>query len=192
MTDSMASPIVRPTVGQTLQSLGLDADPFLSASQSGDWWFFEVFGLRLYCYNFEWRRRALAFHDLHHVVTDYPCTMKGEMQVATWEFAAGSFPNIFAKLFCLPLVALGAVLIPWKLFAAYRNGTRSKSLFAQQLDSDVTNMSTDSLKAITINQRPRRSLPQDLFGYAGLVALSALMYLLPLIVLLQMFLGWPL
>jgi hypothetical protein len=180
-----------PTVGQSLRSLGLDADPFASSSQAGNWWFFEVFGVRFYCYNFEWRRKALAFHDLHHVVTGYPCTMKGEMQVAIWEFAADSYPSIFAKLFCLPLVAMGAVLIPRKLFAAYRNGIRSKSLFAQQLDSSVMNMPAAALKAITINQRPNRSLPQDLFGYAGLVAISALMYLLPFTILLQLFLGWP-
>lgn len=53
------------------------------------WWHFEVLGVRIYCYNFNWRRQAIAHHDLHHIVTGYPCSLAGEVQVAAWEFAAG-------------------------------------------------------------------------------------------------------
>jgi len=54
--------------------------------------------------NFSWRRAAIQRHDLHHMLTGYPFTMRGEFQVATWEFAAGRYPHWGATLLLLPLV----------------------------------------------------------------------------------------
>lgn len=179
------------TVGQAMQRLGLDADPFVSAANAGQWWSFEVFGLKVSCYNFAWRRRALAFHDLHHVVTNYPCTMQGEMQVATWEFAAGSYPNLFAKLFCLPLVALGAVYIPSKILAAYQSGRRSKSLFSCDLDSKVTTMPVAALRRLTLGANDPSRLFGDTMGFLTLISASSILYLLPLLVGWLMLLYWP-
>jgi hypothetical protein len=177
------------TVGQSLKELGLDPDPFDSAREAGNWWSFEVLGVRLYCFNFSWRRKALAFHDLHHVVTGYPCNMSGEMQVATWEYAAGSCPNWFAKLFCLPLVAMGAVLTPQQVFAAYKNGADNVSLFGVKLDSTIVNMPVAKLRSLTLKPTPNRSAARKLLGYSTLVALSVLMYILPLIALWMLILS---
>jgi hypothetical protein len=117
------------SVGEALERLSL-ADGFLNpAGQNRKWRYFEVLGFRIYCYNFAWRKKVLAFHDLHHVVTGYPCTMRGEMQVATWEFAARRCPSLASNLFCLPLAAAGVVLMPRRMVRAYRLGRRSRSLF---------------------------------------------------------------
>ncbi len=160
------------TVGETAAKLGLP-DAFLSANENpGAWWYFDVFGFKIYCYNFEWRREALAFHDLHHVVTGYPCTMKGEMQVATWEFAAGRFPNVFSNLFCLPLVALGAATIPHKTFAAFEQGKGSQSLFGQLMPKDVATWPSQALIALTARDRTQSSRAGNMMGFAALVCLS--------------------
>src|ERR1043165_4056489 len=39
--------------------------------------------------NTEGRRRAVRFHDLHHVLTEYPTTWRGEFEIAAWEVAGG-------------------------------------------------------------------------------------------------------
>jgi hypothetical protein len=179
----MAEAITELTVGQSLISLGLDADPFQSAAKAGDWWSFQIFGMKLFCYNFVWRRKALAFHDLHHVVTGYPCTLRGEMQVATWEFAAGAYPSIFAKLFCLPLVALGALLIPQKIYAAYCKGKCSKSLFTLSLDSKITTMSVDKLTTMTRNENSKSAPLSDRLECTALIVASLMLYLLPVLLL---------
>jgi hypothetical protein len=49
--------------------------------------------------NFSWRRAAIQRHDIHHMLTGYPFTMRGEFQVATWEFAAGRYPH-WARHYC--------------------------------------------------------------------------------------------
>jgi hypothetical protein len=175
------------TVGQKLCDLGLDPDPFVSAQAAGNWWSFKVCGIDVYCYNFSWRRKALAFHDLHHVVTDYPCTMRGEMQVATWEYAAGSYSHFFAKLFCLPLVLIGTIFIPKKTFAAYRAGKESRSLYSLKLDSSVTILPVSDLKSMTKSQDAARSIFIDLVGFAGLNLASLTLYLLPLLAVAMSF-----
>jgi hypothetical protein len=88
------------------------------------------FGLRLP--NFQWRRRAILAHDLHHVLTGYPCTMWGECQMAAWEFGAGPMPHPAAALFCLPLIAVGLLWSPRHIMRAYRAGRRSRTLHRYQ------------------------------------------------------------
>lgn len=68
--------------------------------------------LKVYLPNFEWRRRALPLHDIHHVLTGYPFRPTGEFEMAAWEFAAGRYPNPLSTLFCLPLVSMGPVSYP--------------------------------------------------------------------------------
>jgi hypothetical protein len=57
-------------------------------------------------------RAAIQRHDLHHILTGYPFTMRGEFQVATWEFAAGRYPHWGATLLLLPLVVMGLFWSP--------------------------------------------------------------------------------
>jgi hypothetical protein len=79
--------------------------------------------------NFAWRRRAINAHDLHHLMTGYPMTMRGEFQLAAWEFGAGRYPDWRASLFCAPLIILGLLWSPSRTFAAYKAGQRSQSLY---------------------------------------------------------------
>jgi hypothetical protein len=79
--------------------------------------------------NFAWRRRALAAHDLHHLMTGYPMTMRGEFQLAAWEFGAGRYPHWGATLFCAPLILAGLIWSPVAIRRAWRSGRRSRSLY---------------------------------------------------------------
>ena len=85
--------------------------------------------------NFAWRRRAVLAHDLHHMATGYPCSLKGECQIAAWEFAAGPMPHWAASLFCVPLVLLGLLWTPRRTWQAFRQGRRCHSLHGQPLDA---------------------------------------------------------
>ena len=172
------------TVADILVQLGLDADPFQAAERSGRWWHFDALGLKIPCYNFSWRKKALPFHDLHHAVTGYPCSMRGEMQVATWEFAAGRFPNLCSNLFCLPLVAAGVCFIPIKTFAAFRSGRRSTSLFGKFLGLSAGGMPVSVLRSVALDQRVANSIALDLLSFVGLAALSAIFILMPVAIVM--------
>jgi hypothetical protein len=78
--------------------------------------------------NFAWRREALLAHDLHHVLTGYPCSLSGECQLAAWEFGSGPMPHWGATLFCLPLVVVGFLRSPGRILRAFLSGRASRSL----------------------------------------------------------------
>jgi hypothetical protein len=160
------------TVGDAVAGMPFGRDHFFAPESSSKWWYFKVLGFKIYCYNFNWRKRALFTHDLHHVVTGYPCTMKGEMQVATWEFAAGRYPNIFSNLFCLPLVAAGTLLIPKKTFKAFQNGQHSRSLFAFNLGPEVRNWPLKKLTNLTVRSDGENRFVLQLMAFAALSGLS--------------------
>src|SRR3954465_2283183 len=86
--------------------------------------------------NFAWRRRAIAAHDLHHLMTGYPMTMTGEFRMAAWEFSAGRFRHPGATAFCAPLIVAGFVWSPVKMLAAIKAGRDSRSLYCE-LDQEV-------------------------------------------------------
>ena len=79
--------------------------------------------------NFAWRRRAIAAHDLHHLMAGYPMTMRGEFQMAAWELGAGRYPYWGASLFCAPLILVGLIWSPAAMWRAWRSGRSSQSLY---------------------------------------------------------------
>ena len=79
--------------------------------------------------NFAWRQAAIDAHDLHHMITGYPLTMRGEIQLAAWEWGAGRYPDWRATVFCTPLIVIGIVIMPRKTWRAFRAGRGSESLY---------------------------------------------------------------
>ena len=129
--------------------------------------------------NFGWRAKALPLHDLHHLLTGYPCTPSGEFEMAAWEFAAGRYPHPFATAFCLPLVGMGAVLRPRRTFDAFVRGRASRTLYARGLSDALLATSIDQLKHELLP--PVQPAPRfaDTFTYLSLVIVSAAWTLLP-------------
>lgn len=121
--------------------------------------------------NFRWRRRAILRHDLHHVLTGYPCTLRGEFQMAAWEFAAGRFPHPAATLFCLPLVTGGMLWSPRAMWSAFTAGRRSHSLYARD-DTDA--LLATPLASVHAAARSDVSIA-DAFAFALLVAQAFLL-----------------
>jgi len=131
--------------------------------------------------NFAWRRRALPHHDAHHLLTGYPCTPSGEMQMAAWEFAAGRYPHAAATAFCLPLVGFGALLLPRRTFAAFVRGRRNRSLYATPFDDRLLDTRIDALQAQFAPQQDACANLRDVVAFARLVAWSLAWSLLPVL-----------
>ena len=43
----------------------------------------------LYFPNFSARKNAVLKHDIHHLITNYPSTFRGETEISAWEIASG-------------------------------------------------------------------------------------------------------
>jgi len=144
-------------------------------------WRVELPGFSLPMPNFAWRSRALPVHDLHHLVTGYPCSPTGEFEMAAWEFAAGRFPHAGATAFCLPLVGFGAVLRPRRTLAAFVRGRSSRTLYACGLTSEVLDSPLSRLRERLLPDGVPGAGPRDLLAYAAWVAASLAWSAVPLL-----------
>jgi len=80
------------------------------------------------------RRRAVRFHDLHHVLTEYPTTWRGEFEIAAWEVAGGV--NRYWEGWLLDLLgfACGLFVYPRRVYRAFMRGRRSANLYFEAWD----------------------------------------------------------
>lgn len=167
------------TVGEVLARFraanGLDP-AFASAAT----WTCRVGPIALRLPNFRWRREAILRHDLHHLLTGYPCTLRGEFQMATWEFAAGRFPHPAATLFCLPLVVAGVLWSPRAIWRAFLCGRRGRSLYGTGTSEAFLQSPFQTLRAdqcATARTEPRLA---DIVAFCGLLFQAALIFAVPL------------
>lgn len=77
------------------------------------------------------RKRAVRFHDLHHVLTGYRTDTLGELEIAAWELGAGcdGFPTAF--VINAGGLAAGAFAAPRRTFRAFLRGRASRSLYGE-------------------------------------------------------------
>jgi hypothetical protein len=150
------------------------------------WWSMRLGWFSLLLPNFKWRRCAVPYHDLHHILTGYPCSPAGEMQMAAWEFAAGRYPHPLATAFCLPLVGTGAVLFPRRTFAAFLLGRRSATLYRRQIDPDLLNTRVCALRKRQLPREAHATTIADRAAYLVLVLSSIALMLLPITAALLM------
>jgi hypothetical protein len=93
--------------------------------------------LPLYLLNTAPRRRAVPYHDLHHVLTGYDTSNTGESEISAWEIAAGTWPHWFALFIDLVGLAVGLLIAPLRSFRAFVRGRRSRSLYAEPLTDEL-------------------------------------------------------
>jgi hypothetical protein len=87
--------------------------------------------------NTEGRRRAVRFHDLHHVLTEYPTTWRGEFEIAAWEVAGGVRRFWAGWLLDLLGFACGLVVCPRAVYRAFVRGRHSTNLYGEVWDESI-------------------------------------------------------
>jgi hypothetical protein len=83
------------------------------------------------------RRRAVRFHDLHHVLTEYRTDWRGEFEIAAWEIAGGV--NRYWEGWLLDLLgfACGLFVFPRYVYRAFMRGRRSRNLYGDVWDETI-------------------------------------------------------
>jgi hypothetical protein len=87
--------------------------------------------------NTESRRRVVRFHDLHHVLTEYPTTWRGEFEIAAWEVAGGIRRYWAGWLLDLLGFACGLVVFPRATYRAFMRGRHSTNLYGDEWDESI-------------------------------------------------------
>jgi len=101
-------------------------------------------GVYFFMPNFDARRRAVLWHDIHHILTGYSAgSFLGECEISAWEVASGCRSYWAAFLIDTSGVLLGCYINPIKVLKAYARGRRTLNLYhdmysqAEVLDTPV-------------------------------------------------------
>ena len=93
------------------------------------------------------RKGPIILHDVHHMLTGYPPTWKGEAEVAAWEIASGGCGwHLLYWLDRLSFLLVGLVAAPRATGRALARGLRSHNLFGRDPEA-VLGESLDEVRA---------------------------------------------
>lgn len=90
-----------------------------------------LFGLPVSFPNTQARKRAVVFHDMHHVVTGYATNNLGEAEIGAWELGSGCTSYRAALVLNTLSLTLGVFKSPARLFRAFVRGRRSQNLYGR-------------------------------------------------------------
>src|SRR5215207_7574608 len=128
--------------------------------------------------NTEGRRRAVRFHDLHHVLTEYPTTWRGEFEIAAWEVAGGIRRYWVAWLLDLLGFACGLVVFPRATYRAFVRGRHSTNLYGDEWDESILGRRVGELRGrlgLDVEEEARATR-DDKVSFALWAAASAAAY----------------
>lgn len=92
------------------------------------------------------RQRAIAQHDVHHVLTGYHTDLAGEAEIGAFELRAGCTSS-FLWMINLTAVVAGLFISPRRVFRAFRRARGAKTLYALELAAkDVETIEVSALR----------------------------------------------
>jgi hypothetical protein len=122
---------------------------FSTAAYEDKWVHVRLFGIPVVFPNVRSRRRAIRFHDIHHLITGYGTDPRGEAEIGAWEIGA-TFPDRglqFAAAWVLNtfMFTLGLAIAPRRVYRAFVRGRHCTSLYRLGwsdglLDRDITDL----------------------------------------------------
>ncbi len=98
----------------------------------------KVWRIPVWLPNTDGRRKAVRLHDLHHILTEYPTTWRGEAEISAWEVAGGGLRRYYAGwVLDLLNIAQGLVVNPRGLYRAFLRGRQNVSLYGMEFNDEM-------------------------------------------------------
>lgn len=131
------------------------------------------------------RRVAVKFHDLHHVLTGYPTSLRGETEIGAWEVSTGLGHHYVGWLLDLLAFAAGLVINPRGVHRAFVRGRHSRNLFAREWDERFLSRTVGEVRrSLGLEGGPRRATARDNAAFVAWSLASVVAYLIALPVLI--------
>jgi len=133
----------------------------------------------LYVLNTRSRVKAVRLHDLHHVVTGYDTTWKGEGEIAAFEIASGCADHYAAWYLNLSALAIGVFLAPGAMLRAFRRGRHAKNLYRSTFGDSLLATTVGTMRqrlGLDLDPGPARAADLAWFvGWSGAAVLALLL-----------------
>ena len=139
----------------------------------------EVWRIPIWLPNTAGRVRAVKLHDLHHVLTEYPTTWRGEAEISAWELGSGGLKKYYAGWILDVLnLAQGLVVNPVGLYRGFMRGRRSKNLFSTQFTDEIlTHRVGEYRQLLDLESVPEKPTLSDKLIFVTWVVVSVAAYL---------------
>jgi len=140
----------------------------------------KVWRIPIWLPNTAGRVRAVKLHDIHHVLTEYPTTWRGEAEISSWEVGSGGLHKYYAGwLLDLLNIAQGLVVNPVGVYRAFMRGRGNKNLFLREFDDDILDHQVGEYRReLLLDTASRRVNLHDITAFATWVIASAIVYLI--------------
>lgn len=91
----------------------------------------KVWRVPIWLPNTQGRRLAVKLHDIHHVLTEYPTTWRGEAEISSWEIGAGGLKKYYAGWWLdIMNIAQGLVVNPRGIYRGFMRGRSTSNLYS--------------------------------------------------------------
>jgi len=129
--------------------------------------------------NTEGRKRAVKLHDLHHVLTEYPTTWRGEAEISAWEVGSGGLHKYYAGWWLDVMnMAQGLVVNPRGLYRGFMRGRRSSNLYFSEFTDELLEHEVGEFRRLLkLDETERTPGLQDHLMFAFWIAASIALYL---------------
>jgi len=104
--------------------------------------------MRFYFPNTRARARAVRYHDLHHILTEYSTTMPGETEISAWEIATLCTANYAAWILNLLGFGFGLVINRRGVYRAFLRGRYSSNLYAYPFDDRLLSSKVGEMRCL--------------------------------------------
>jgi hypothetical protein len=105
--------------------------------------------------NTEGRRKAVKLHDLHHVLTEYPTTWRGEAEISAWEVGSGGLRRYYAGWWLDVMnMAQGLVVNPRGLYRGFMRGRSSSNLYSREFSDELLEHEVGEYRRLLSLDRP--------------------------------------
>ena len=96
--------------------------------------------------NTKQRVRSVRIHDVHHVLTGYATSWRGEAEIAAWELASGCRDHWAAWGLNLSAALIGLCFAPRAVWRAFRSGLLCRNLYEREWDDGILDRSVGELR----------------------------------------------
>jgi hypothetical protein len=132
------------------------------------------------------RKRAVRFHDLHHILTGYRTDLVGEFEISAWELASGCRDHVAAWHLNLGGLFAGALVAPRRVFRAFLRGRHMRNFYAESYESLLGLTVGEARRRVSAIEEAPRATARDLALFALSLAAGAVIGTAQFLVVLPM------
>lgn len=132
--------------------------------------------------NTEPRRRAVRFHDLHHIATEYRTDLAGEFEISAWEIATGCRDFVAAWQLNLAGMFAGLIVYPKRIFRAFLRGRHTRNFYGMPYEPLLALSVGDARTMLGTESPIPAATPGDWVSFAAASVASAVVGILSFVV----------